>query len=97
MAAKTKDANSDPQATRSPAEIQALKDDLFRRAATGEITGEEADAEAERLGIGRLVVEARSCRLRPGTAGPLDPANDSRLDRIPEGGRDPRRLGGILC
>jgi hypothetical protein len=54
MAAKTKDANSDPQAARSPAEIQAVKDDLFRRAATGEITGQEADAEAERLGIGRL-------------------------------------------
>lgn len=36
------------------AEAQALKDDLFRRARSGEITGEEADAEAERLGIGRL-------------------------------------------
>lgn len=36
------------------AEAQALKDALFERAKYGEITGEEADAEAIRLGLGSL-------------------------------------------
>jgi hypothetical protein len=66
MAAKSKDANSGPHATRSATETQALKDHLFQRAATGEITGEEADAEAERLGIGRLSSKPDPADFDPG-------------------------------
>ena len=36
------------------AEAQAIKDELFRRASTGELTGEQADDEAVRLGLGSL-------------------------------------------
>jgi hypothetical protein len=35
-------------------EAKALREDLCRRAKFGEMTGEEADEEAERLGVGRL-------------------------------------------
>lgn len=45
---------SNNQHPSSWAESQALRDNLFDRAKYGEITGDEADAEAERLGLGRL-------------------------------------------
>ena len=40
--------------SRTGVDAQALKDELFRRAKYGEITGEQADAEAIRLGFDRL-------------------------------------------
>lgn len=46
--------NEDRQFPGTWTEAQELRDDLFRRAGTGEMTGEEADAEAERLGLDRL-------------------------------------------
>jgi hypothetical protein len=46
--------DKDNRFSRTWAEAQALKDELFRRAKYGEITGDEADAEAVRLGLGSL-------------------------------------------
>jgi hypothetical protein len=36
------------------AKAQALRDELFRRASIGELTGDQADVEAVRLGLGSL-------------------------------------------
>ena len=36
------------------AEAQALRDELFRRESIGELTGDQADAEAVRLGLSSL-------------------------------------------
>lgn len=46
-------------------EKQALKDQLFERAKFGKITGEEADAEAIRLGLGSLSSTPRQEEYRP--------------------------------
>ena len=46
--------SDDNQRAQSSAELQEEKEKLFLRAAHGEISGDEADAEAIRLGLGRL-------------------------------------------
>jgi hypothetical protein len=45
---------SPPAPERTWRESQRLRDELFERAKFGRITGEQADAEAERLGLGSL-------------------------------------------
>jgi hypothetical protein len=46
-------------------EQQKARDALFERAGRGEISGEEADAEAERLGLGRLSHQPRASEYDP--------------------------------
>jgi len=57
--------DTDSQPPRSWEAAQALKDDLFERAKVGEITGEEADAEAIRLGLGSLSHRPGPDEFRP--------------------------------
>jgi hypothetical protein len=57
------DTDNRPSLTRE--EAQDLKNDLFERAKVGEITGEEADAEAMRLGLGRLSGQPGPNAYRP--------------------------------
>ncbi len=57
--------DTDKGLSRSWAETQALKDDLFERAKLGEITGEEADAEAIRLRLGSLSHRPGPDEFRP--------------------------------
>ncbi|MEP9386778.1 hypothetical protein [Mesorhizobium sp. KR9-304] len=51
--------------SRTGADAQALKDELFRRAKYGEITGEEADVHAIRLGLDSLSDKPGPDRHRP--------------------------------
>ncbi len=46
--------DKDKQFSGTWAEAQTLKDELFQRASVGELTGDQADAEAIRLGLGSL-------------------------------------------
>jgi len=57
--------NADDQPSRSWEQNQALKDRLFERAKYGEITGDEADAEAVRLGLGSLSRKPGPDQFRP--------------------------------
>jgi hypothetical protein len=47
------------------AEAQAIKEEIFRRASIGALTGNEADAEAERLGMGALSQQPGRDEFRP--------------------------------
>lgn len=57
--------DTDNRPSRSWEEAQALKDALFERAKVGEITGEQADAEAIRLGLGSLSRRPGPDEFRP--------------------------------
>jgi hypothetical protein len=49
----------------NPAKARGLREDLLRRARLGELSGEEADAEAEKLGFGRLSGVSAPERFNP--------------------------------